>query len=205
MEFSQISLNILFMTDEFKNTRYTLIHRLKDQYDENAWEEFIDIYRRYIYVVIRRMDIPVHEAEELTQNLLVKLWEKLPNFNFNPEVARFRTWLGKVIYNSVISYKRSKKNETFKLELDESHSVDSKISEMMNREWENYIANIALERVKPLFSGKAMEVFQMSLDGKDLKEIAESLEIKEDSVYRLKNRVKEKLSKEISFLREDLG
>ena len=88
-------------------TRATLIQRLQLQNDEPAWEEFVEVYSRYIYGIIRRLGVSAQSAEELNQAILVKLWEKLPNYKFLPEVAKFRTWLFRVIYNSVISHKES--------------------------------------------------------------------------------------------------
>ncbi|MFC4990790.1 hypothetical protein [Rubritalea tangerina] len=37
------------------STSYTLLERAKDQNDCQAWEELINNYRKYIYVVIRSM------------------------------------------------------------------------------------------------------------------------------------------------------
>ena len=92
-------------------TRATLIQRLQLQSDEAAWEEFIDVYSRYIYAIIRRLGVPAQSAEELNQAILVKLWEKLPDYKFLPEVAKFRTWLFRVIFNAVISHKRKLNKE----------------------------------------------------------------------------------------------
>ena len=190
---------------EFNNTSYTLIHRIKDRYDEAAWEEFVEIYRRYIYMVIRHMEIDMDTTEELTQSILIKLWQKLPEINFIQGNAKFRTWLSKVIYNSVVDHQRSVKRSPNLTELNETHGIDSQINKMMDTEWENYIANLALERVKTSFSGKAIEVFEMTRTGKSLEEISIKLDIKQDSVYRLKNRVIGRLKREVNLLRHDLG
>jgi RNA polymerase sigma-70 factor (ECF subfamily) len=54
------------------------------------------------------------------------------------------------------------------------------------------------------FSGKAIQVFQMSLDGNEVEEICCELSLSKDSVYTLKNRVKKYLIREIKKLREEL-
>ena len=74
----------------------------------------------------------------------------------------------------------------------------------MKKEWEIYITNMALERIKEQFNGNAIEVFKMSLAGIPVDEIAEKLDIKENTTYRLKNRVKSKLIDEIEKLRFEL-
>jgi hypothetical protein len=44
----------------------------------------------------------------------------------------------------------------------------------------------------------------MSVEGNNVSVIAEETGLKENSVYRLKNRVKDRLAEEIEQLREDL-
>lgn len=190
---------------DFKNTRYSLILRLKDRYDESSWSDFVEIYQRYIYIIVRRMNVPIDEANDLTQNILIKLWKNLPNFDYNPKIARFRTWLSRVVYNSVLTHLRSLKNKTVVVELDENLSVDPVINQMMEEEWENYISNIAYTNIKEIFSGKAIEVFELSLEGNSIEEIALKLGLKPNSVYRLRGRVKDRLKKEIDILDNDLS
>ena len=61
-----------------------------------------------------------------------------------------------------------------------------------------------MERAKMVFSGNAIEVFQLSLKGKDVEEIAIQLHIKTNTVYTLKHRVKTVILKEIKQLKHDL-
>jgi len=193
------------MENRVGKTRATLIQRLQLQNDEPAWEEFIDVYSRYIYAIIRRLGVSAQSAEELNQAILVKLWEKLPDYKFLPEVAKFRTWLFRVIYNSVISHKRKLNKESITSEITDDIEVKPEINEIMEQEWENYIANLAWEKVKPMFSGSAIQVFELSLEGKSSEDISEQLGLKLNTVYKLRNRFKDKLAKQIEYLREDLS
>lgn len=189
---------------EYGNTRETLIMRVKNQYDEKAWQEFVDIYRRYTYVVIRRLGVDVDPAEELTQNILLKLWQKLPDYKYDPKVARFRTWLSRVINNTVLNFRRQKSRQPVIVEIGDEYTLSSDVEKMMEKEWESYLTNLAMERIEDKFSGKAISAFNMTMEGKQIKEIAEELEVEENSVYRLKNRVKNQLIQEIKLLKEDL-
>ena len=151
------------------------------------------------------MEIDADTAEELTQSILIKLWKKLPEMDFNPRIARFRTWLSRVIYNTVIDHTRSMKKNLNMVELDDNHGIDPQVNKMMDEEWENYIANLAYQRIQSSFSGKALDVFEMILAGIDSEKIAQKLDIKQNSVRRLKKRVKDRLKKEVSLLQQDLG
>ena len=193
------------MENRVGKTRATLIQRLQLQNDEPAWEEFVEVYSRYIYGIIRKLGVSPQSAEELNQAILVKLWEKLPNYKFLPEVAKFRTWLFRVIYNSVISHKRKLNKETVTSEITDEVEVKPEINEIMEQEWEKYIANIAWEKVKPMFSGSAIQVFELSIEGNSAESISEQLGLKLNTVYKLRNRFKDKLAKQIEYLRQDLS
>lgn len=191
-----------------QQTRQTLIERLKDQYDEESWQTFAQIYQRYIYVVIRRMNINHSECEDLVQEVLFKIWNKLPDFQYSPNKAKFRTWLSLVIKNKVLNYLESQKSHMNKItkaaESPLKRVSEQEVDTIIQKEWENYITNMAMERIKESFPGQAIKVFEMTLEGLSIQEIASKLNIKENTVYKSKNRVKAKLINEIAHLRLEL-
>ena len=79
---------------------------------------------------------------------------------------------------------------------------EASIEEVIEKEWCDYVAGLAMEKVQEVFSGKAIEVFRLSLQEIKANEIAERLEITEDTVYSLRSRVKRRLKQEITKLRE---
>ena len=72
------------------NTRVTLLEKIRDRHDETSWEDFVYYYKQYIYVVVRGMNLNHHDAEEIVQMVLLKVWDKLPEFNYDSEKGRFR-------------------------------------------------------------------------------------------------------------------
>lgn len=192
-------------------TRATLIQRVQNQQDEQSWEEFVHVYRRYIYAIIRSMNISEHDTEDILQQVLINLWNSLPKMDYN-KINRFRSWLSTVTKNCVTDFIRKRTREAKRLEkagqddtLTYLKSIRlPEIDSIAEREWEIHLTNIALENIEPLFSGKAVDAFRLTLKGKSVEEIAQALDLKENSVYRLKNRVKERLIQEIRHLREEL-
>lgn len=194
---------------EYDQTRQTLIERIRDQHNEIAWEEFVATYESYIYAIIRRMGISAEDSKDIHQDIVLSLWKKLPEYRKNPN-SRFRSWLSTVTSNAVKYFIRSSVNKSKKLDrfenlLKDLNDNSTEIEKIASEEWELFIADKALENIKEAFSGRGIEVFQMSLKGKDVAEIASSLEIEESSVYQLRARVKKSLTKEIARLKEDLG
>jgi RNA polymerase sigma factor (sigma-70 family) len=198
------------MDDQY-NTRATLIQRVQNQQDDESWEEFIRVYRRYIYAIIRSMNISEHDTEDILQQVLINLWNGLPKMDYQ-KIKRFRSWLSTVTKNCVTDFIRKRTREANRLEKAGKDDTLSylktirlpEIDSIAEREWEIHLTNLALENIEPLFSGKAVDAFRLSLAGRSVEDIAAELDLKENSVYRLKNRVKERLILEIRHLRETL-
>ncbi len=198
------------MEDQY-NTRATLIQRVQNQQDDSSWEEFVRVYRRYIYAIIRSMNVSEHDTEDILQQVLINLWNSMPKMEYD-KINRFRSWLSTVTKNAVTDFIRKRTREINRHEKatqDETITYLKairlpEIDDIAEREWEIHLTNLALENIEPLFSGKAVEAFRLTLEGKDVEAISAELGLKENSVYRLKNRVKDRLIQEIRYLREEL-
>lgn len=195
------------------NTRQTLLEKIRDKHDENSWEDFVFYYRQYIYVVVRSMNMNHHDSEEIVQMVLLKVWEKLPEFQYDREKGRFRGWLCRVTGNIVKNYIRSRKSqinrvEKFKQqeEIDYLNSVSlPEIEKIASREWETYIANIAWKNIENNFNAHVKECFLLMSDEVPVPDIAKRLGISESSVYVYKKRVLDRLFAEINRLERELG
>lgn len=188
-------------------TRQTLLMRARNQQDNNAWEEFVSIYKNFICHVLQQMKMSVAEIDDLSQEVLIKLWKKLPLYD--PQKARFRPWLSSVIRNIVIDYIRA--NTSRRKREDEElngRAVDafqeSDISLIIDQQWKAYVSEMALKNIQELFSDKAFQVFKLSLQDKTVDEICQRVDIKRGSVKVLKSRVKARYLEELKRLIREL-
>jgi RNA polymerase sigma factor (sigma-70 family) len=187
------------------NTQQTLIQRAQDPDDDQAWDDFILYYESFIRMVLCRSNISLNDTDDLIQAILVRIWKGLPNYEYRKEQARFRTWLSTIIRNCIITHINRIKMKGVKVELFEEQIgkiSESEIEQVINSEWLDYVASIAMEKVKEAFSGNAIEVFRLSLEEMNAKEIAVELQITQESVFVLRSRVKSRLKKEIARLRQ---
>ena len=74
-------------------TSATLLRRLRDPGDKDAWAAFAENYGRRIYAWCRRWNLQEADAEDVTQGLLVKIPTKMRSFHYDPKVGSFRAWL----------------------------------------------------------------------------------------------------------------
>ena len=188
----------------YAGTRQTLLFKIRDQYNDQAWNEFDKIYRPFIASLIIKMK--VDDVDDMLQDTMIKCWKTLPEFEYKPDQGQFKSWLARMVYYNVISKNRvQKRRQELIEEYVQKDLVPPEIEEMADSEWKDFISSKAWEKVSADLSENMKNVYQLVLKNKDVSEIADILEMKENTVYRYRQRVEEKLVKEMRWLLRDLG
>jgi RNA polymerase sigma-70 factor (ECF subfamily) len=73
-----------------------------------AWEQLVGRFRRRVFHIAYKFTGKHDEAEDLTQDIFLKLFKSLDKFNRD---ADFSTWLSSVARNYCIDYYRASKRE----------------------------------------------------------------------------------------------
>lgn len=73
---------------------------------EDAWAVFQACYRDVILGWCRRCGLDLHTAEDLTQEILLKLLDALPRHKYDPDRGRFRSWLKTVVDHVLADHRR---------------------------------------------------------------------------------------------------
>jgi RNA polymerase sigma factor (sigma-70 family) len=98
------------MVDE--STDYDLIEQSNNG-SQSAVEKLVLRHQAWIYNIAIRMVFHPHDAEEVTQEVLIKTITRLSTFNGQ---SKFRTWLYRITANHVLNMKRrggEKESQTF--------------------------------------------------------------------------------------------
>ena len=190
-------------------TSKSLLCKLKERYDESAWEEFAATYRGYIYRIIVNLDIDKHDAEDLLQTVMLKLWQRLPDLDYNPEKGRFRYFIVRITKNYVYKFLnregRKKSVITPGEDLVESSTLEPEIEKLAEKEWRLFVSEKAWDNISPQFNDTVKQVFLMNAEGISYEEIAEKLDIKVSAAYVYRQRIRKALQSEISRLEYELG
>ncbi len=197
------------MENNIYKTRMTLLAKLRDKHDNEAWTDFVYYYRQYIYNIARRMKLDHDAAEEVVQIVLIQSWKKLPDFNYDPSKGRFRGWLCRVTGNAVKKYYRDNLNRFVELDPDATFSEElvtqPEIEKIAEEEWREYLPKLAWKNVKQHFDNNVQKTFEMLINGREISDIAKKIGIAESSVYVYRKRVQDKLRIEIKRLEKELG
>lgn len=189
-------------------TRYSLIERIRDNTDETAWDDFVKNYKPFIHYLLNTMEIHISEQDDMIQEILVRLHQNISHYA--QERGRFRPWLSTVIKNTANTYlsrqsRQHEKDDELKrsLQIIESYS-QSDFDEMISEEWKQYVADQALERLASAFSENVVECFKMTMKGISADKIAEKLQIKRESVYIIRTRMKDRVMRKMQELIREL-
>ena len=74
-------------------TRASLLQRVRDPADNEAWREFFNIYRPLIYRYGRLRGLSRADADEVVQKCMTKLVDKMPQFEYSSTKGGFKFWL----------------------------------------------------------------------------------------------------------------
>lgn len=200
-------------TPEFEPTRVTLLERLRTGKDQTAWLEFESTYRAFIFSLILRMGIPNADAEDISQTVLTKVWQKIEDFEYNRNRGKFHNWLAAMTRNTVKDFFRTKKNFiTGRDAVEYQETYDSieqqilpDIEKLAREEWILHITNLAWDNIKNDLHENKRNVFKYISQEIPNSEIAQKLGISETSVRVYKAEVFEKMRTEITRLNQELS
>jgi DNA-directed RNA polymerase specialized sigma24 family protein len=93
-------------TIAMSETRVSLLMRVCDLRDHRSRSEFHAVYRPLIFGNLRCLNIKEHDANDLTQEDLGRLMRSLPRLPLDRPKVRFRTYLWKLTYNTLVDRER---------------------------------------------------------------------------------------------------
>ncbi len=188
-------------------TRVTLLGRLRrDPSDAAAWNEFVEHYGRKIYRWCRKWNLQEADAEDVTQNVLLKLAEKMRTFSYDPSRS-FRAWLKTLTHHAWQDYLESLQRPG--LGSGDSgvhewlHSVEARdeVVQQLEEAFDHELAQEAMARVRMRVEPRTWEAFRLlGVEGLSGAETAERLGMKVATIYVARSKVQKMIQEEIRNL-----
>jgi RNA polymerase sigma-70 factor (ECF subfamily) len=195
--------------------------RAGDQRDE-AWAVFQARYRTVILGWCLRRGLSQDCAEDLTQDVLLKLFQQLPRYHHDPSRGQFRGWLKAVVNNALTDYWRRQQRRperggvggtAFQERLGDlaspaAETPADELSVVIEEHAQNTAAEI-LERVRAKVKETTWQAFyQTMVDERPAAEVAADLKLSVAAVYKATYRVKQMVQEEyrhVHNVRSDPG
>jgi RNA polymerase sigma factor (sigma-70 family) len=190
------------------STRPSLLLRLRDPRDAEAWRTFVDVYGPLVYGHARRRGLKHEDAEDVTQRVFARVSDAIRAFNYQPDLGRFRDWLGTVVRNEINSFLKKSMGTAHGKGGDDdpalTHAAAPTADTAWSAEFNAHILQVALERARPRFEPATWRAFErVWLEQAPASQVAEEMGQPIDWVYVAKSRVLKQLAQEVRELADD--
>ena len=189
------------------STRPSLLMRIRDAADGEAWQQFVALYAPLVYRLARKRGLQDADAADVTQEVFHKVSITIQNLDYDPRRGSFRGWLLTLARNGLCDFLARRKQQlqrnggpATQAMLEELPSQDEETA-LWEREYEQRVLEWAVEQVRPCFKEPTWQAFwQIAVEGKSGEEVAQALGMTVNAVYIAKCRVQARLRAEIQEL-----
>ena len=160
-------------------TQPSLLVRLKDAHDREAWERFVDLYAPLVYAFVRKRGLQDADAADLTQDVLRQVASAAKSLIYDPRRGSFRGWLFTVVRNRLTDHWRAAARDV-RGSGDSSQwklAAEQLVSESDSAEWdaayERQLLECAAQQVRADFSEATWSAFwQTAVEGREGRVVA---------------------------------
>jgi RNA polymerase sigma factor (sigma-70 family) len=192
--------------DETPTTRLSLLVRLQDPRDEQAWHEFTEIYGPLIQRLARQKGLQDADAADLVQEVFQAVTRAMERQAYDPTRGSFRGWLFRIARNLVVNFlidqarrPRATGDSDMKCFLEAQPAPTLEDSVLFDTEYKRQLLFWAAEQVRGEFSELTWKAFwQTGVEGRAAKAVADSLSTTVGTVYHYKSRVMARLREKIA-------
>ena len=167
-----------------RKTMQALVERVQKG-DKNAFGEIYDLLLDKIYRFIFFRVGSKEDAEDLTENVFVKIWKNISSYE--NKGLPFEAWAFRIARNTVIDFYRTKKQKITLTDNIKETVADEKETheELLHNQM---LKEVIFSKMKSLPDSYREIIILKFIEEKDNKEISEILEKPEDQVRVLQSR-----------------
>jgi len=184
-------------------THSSLLLRIRNPGDGEAWGEFAGIYAPLIHRYCLRRGLQDADAADVAQDVMLAVSRAIGRFELNDIKGSFRSWLFKITRNTVADFldRRNRGPQggggsTVRriVEAQPDPTTDG----LWDREYQRWIFDRACDRVRGEFEESTWQAFwRTAVDSHKGEEVAQALGLSLGAVYIAKSRVLARLKERV--------
>lgn len=185
-------------SDPLPSTHLSLLSRLRDGSDQQAWSDFEARYRELVLRFCRRKGLQAADAEDVAQGVFFSLSRALPGFIYDPSSGRFRDYLFRCVRNAIFHWSKCPDRGLLQLDTNELLSnsngvVSADEEQAWEAEWAAHHYRRALARLRETGEERAVRLLERSFDGVSVDSLAAEFELSVEGVYKARQRARQRL------------
>jgi RNA polymerase sigma-70 factor (ECF subfamily) len=183
--------------DEPPTTRHSLLVRLRDPRDAEAWTEFLGIYEPLVYRLARKKGFQDADAMDLSQEVFRSVAAAIERWDPDPGRGSFRAWLFRIARNLMVNFLAGQRRQprgvgdtdmNRLLEAQPAPSDDD--SALFDAEYRAGLFRWAADAIQGEFTASTWQAFwRTAVEAHDVKHVAAELGLSVGAVYIARSRV----------------
>ena len=194
---------------EFPPTRASLLLRLRDPRDGEAWREFVDLYAPLVYGYLRKQGLQDADAADLCQDVLMAVAGAVGRLEYDPARGAFRNWLFTVVRNRLSDWRAARggrvqaSGDSTTHQLMEQCPAPGGMEAQWEAEWKARLIAWACEQAHRQVAEATWQAFwRTAVEGQPVKPVAADLGLTVTAVYHARSRVLARLKELVRSAQE---
>ncbi len=180
-------------------TRASLLSRVRNVSDEGAWREFEALYHDLLVRFCRRRGLQEADASDVVQTVMASLVKSLPGFVYDRTRGRFRDYLYRCADNAIGRWSQNRAARPTQGEIAlESEGSPAEQEAAWEEEWMAHHYRLAMKTIRRTFEPKSVEIFDRSIAGETVAELAAGTGMSEQAVHKVRQRIKARMEQLIA-------
>jgi RNA polymerase sigma factor (sigma-70 family) len=181
---------------DFPPTRASLLLRLRDPRDGEAWREFVNLYAPLVYGYLRKQGLQDADAADLCQDVLIAVAGAVGRLEYDPARGAFRNWLFTIVRNRLSDWRAARggrvqaSGDSTTHQLMEQCPAPGGMEAQWEAEWKARLIAWACEQAHRQVSEATWQAFwRTAVEGQPVKPVAADLGLTVTAVYHARSRV----------------
>lgn len=188
------------------DTHASLIVRLRDREDRDAWDEVMAIYGPLVFRMALRQGLQRADAEDVVQQVFTAIFQSVEKWLEQSERGRFRNWLIGIGRNIALNTLNRKPKGGIGVggtegldKVGRLKAAEDELASEFDIEYQREVYRWAAQRVELDVDPKTWEAFRMThVDGVSIGQAAKQLGVGVGQVYVARSRVMKRLQSLVS-------
>ena len=186
-------------------TRASMLWRIRDPQDQEAWRAFVEVYAPVIDGFARKKGLNNADAADVVQRVLIEVVGSIPKFEYDRARGKFRSWLFTLTRFQLARFFDSQNkavlgtgDSAMQAQLQNS-PTDDPLEKLWDDQYESQLFQWAAAKVQAEIDVKTWQAFWLAaVEGLPAKQISEEVGISQGAVWIAKSRVIRRLKDAIA-------
>lgn len=174
-------------------TQPTLIERLRDPADQEAWQRFESGYRELLVRFAMRRGLQRPDAEDVAQAVFVAMVTAMQGFTLDASRGRFRDYLFRAVRNEIARSRARAASAPASLEADPGTAEERDFED----EWMAHHLRAALDHLRRTQPPNSVAVFERLLAGDAVAAVAAAFDMSAEAIHKVKQRMRDRMRERV--------